>query len=75
MILQDTEDMSDEHAPALQDLTANCDYRSQDDQKHYRQVAHWLRGVAAKCHLPDPQRELRDLARRYDLRADHFDRR
>jgi hypothetical protein len=28
----------------------------------------------AKCHLPNPQQELLDLARRYERRADHMDR-
>ena len=74
MILRDTEDMPNEHAPALQDLTVNRNCRSQHDQKQYRQVAHWLRGVAVKCRLPDPQRELLDIATRYDRRAEHFDR-
>jgi len=66
--------MSDEHTLTLQDITADRDYRSQQYGKRYRQVAHWLRGVAAKCGLPDPQRELLDIARRYDRRADQFER-
>ena len=75
MILRDTEDMSDEHTLTLKNISADRDCRAQRDQKHYRQVAHWLRGVAAKCRLPDPQRELLDIATRYDRRAEHFDRR
>jgi hypothetical protein len=35
----------------------------------------WLRGIAAKCRLPYSQRELLDLARRYDARADRLSRR
>jgi len=35
--------------------------------KHYRELAHWLRGIAAKCRLPYTQKELLDLARRYEL--------
>jgi MFS family permease len=31
--------------------------------------------IAAKCRLPYTQRELLDLARRYDTRADHIGRR
>ena len=33
-------------------------------------LSDWLRGVAAGCRLPYTQRELLDLARRYDTRAD-----
>jgi hypothetical protein len=33
----------------------------------------WLREIARKCHLPNPQQELLDLARRYERRADHMD--
>jgi hypothetical protein len=35
-------------------------------------LAHWIRGIAAKCRLPYTQKELLDLARRYDTRADHI---
>jgi hypothetical protein len=66
--------MSDEHTLTLQDITADRDCRSQQYGKHYRQVAHWLRGVAAKCRLPDPQTELLDIAMRYDRLANHSDR-
>ena len=67
--------MSDEYTPTLQDITAaDRDSWSQHAGKHYRQVAHWLRGVAAECRLPDPHTELLDLATRYDRRADQFDR-
>jgi hypothetical protein len=74
MILWHSKDMSDEHTLTLQDNAADRNCRSQHDGKHYRQVAHWLRGVAAKCRVPDPQRELLGLARRYDRRADQFER-
>jgi hypothetical protein len=40
---------------------------------HYRDLATWLRDIARKCHLPNPQQELLDLARRYERRADHMD--
>jgi hypothetical protein len=66
--------MSDEHTLALQDITADRNCRSQQYRKHYRQVAHWLRGVAAKCRLPDPQTELLDIAGRYDRRANQLDK-
>ena len=42
--------------------------------KHYRDLAMWLREIARKCHLPNSQQELLDLARRYEGRADHMDR-
>jgi hypothetical protein len=42
---------------------------------HYRELAAWLREVAVKCRLPNPQRELLSLARRYERRAVQLDRR
>ena len=42
--------------------------------KHHRDLAMWLREITRKCHLPNPQQELLDLARRYERRADHMDR-
>jgi hypothetical protein len=45
------------------------------DGTHYRGLATKLRTVARECHLPNPQRELLCLARRYERRADHLDRR
>jgi hypothetical protein len=36
---------------------------------------HWLRGVAAKCRLSYTQKELLDLAQRYDTMADRIGRR
>jgi hypothetical protein len=44
------------------------------DGSHYRELATWLREIAHKCRLPNPQRELLDLARRYEIRAGHLDR-
>jgi hypothetical protein len=44
------------------------------DGAHYRELASWLRDLAGKCRLPNPQRELLSLARRYERRADHLDR-
>jgi len=78
--------MSDEHTLKLhppkagtpgecpvQHLAADRDRWSQHAGKHYRELAHWLRGVAAKCRLPNPQRELLGLASRYERQADrHF---
>jgi hypothetical protein len=63
--------MMDEDTLTLQDIAADRDWWSADAGKHYRELAHWLRGIAAKCRLPYTQRELLDLARRYDTRADH----
>ena len=45
------------------------------DGKHYRELATWLRDVARNCRMPNPQRELLNLALRYERRADHLDRR
>jgi hypothetical protein len=66
--------MMDEHTPTLQQIAADRDWWSADAGKHYRELAHWLRGIAAKCRLPYTQKELLDLARRYDTRADRIGR-
>jgi hypothetical protein len=67
--------MSDEHTPTLQAIAADRDWWSAHAGMHYRELAHWLRGIAAKSRLPYTQRELLDLARRYDARADNLSRR
>jgi hypothetical protein len=67
--------MSDEHTPTLQDIAADRDWWSAHAGAHYRELAQWLRGVAAKCRLPYTQKELLALARRYDARADRLSRR
>ena len=67
--------MSEEYTPTLQDLAADRDWWSADAGEHYRELAHWLRGIAAKCRLPNPQRGLLGLARRYEIRANHDARR
>ena len=64
--------MSDEHTPTLQNLAADRDRWSADAGRHYHELAHLLRGIAAKCRLPYSQRELLDLARRYDAGADRL---
>jgi hypothetical protein len=66
--------MLDEHTPTLQHIAADRDRWSQHAGKHCPELAHWLRGVAAKCRLPNPQRELLGFASRYERQADHFDR-
>jgi len=66
--------MSDEHTPTLQQTAADRDWWSANAEKHYGELAHWLRGIAAKCRLPYSQDELLDLARRYDARADRIGR-
>jgi hypothetical protein len=43
---------------------ADRDWRSRDAGKHYRELAHWLRGIAAKCRLPCTQRVSHGLALR-----------
>jgi hypothetical protein len=64
--------MSDEHTPTLQNIAADRDWWSAHAGEQYRELAHWLRGIAAECRLPYSQRELLDLARRYDVRADRL---
>ena len=66
--------MSDEHAPTLQQIAPDRDWWSQEAREHHRELANWLRGIAAKCRLPYTQKELLDLARRYDNRADRISR-
>ena len=62
--------MSDEHNLSLQQFAIDW---LRDSSWHYRQLARRLRGIAAGCRLPNPQRELLNLAARYERRADHFD--
>jgi hypothetical protein len=59
----------------LQDIAADRDWWLRDSGAHYRELATWLREVAGKCRLHNPQRELLSLARPYERRADHLDRR
>jgi len=66
--------VSDKHTPTLQHTAAYRDWWSANAGKHYGELAHWLRGIAAKCRLPYSQDELLDLARRYDARADRIGR-
>jgi hypothetical protein len=44
-------------------------------REHCRELAGWLRQVASKCRLPNPQRELLNLARTYERRAEHLEKR
>ena len=67
--------MIDEDTPTLQDIAADRDWWSVNAGEHYRELAHWLRGVAAKCRLPYTQKELLKLAKRYDTIADRIGRR
>ena len=66
--------MSDEHTPTLQDIAADRDWWPADAGKRYHELAHWLRVIAAKCRLPYTQKQLLDLAWRYDARADRVSR-
>ena len=66
--------MTDEHTPTLHDI-ADRDWWLRDSGAHYCELAGWLRGIAAKCRLPNPQQELLKLARRYEGRAGNFERR
>ena len=67
--------MTDQHTPTLQDPAADRDWWSADAGEHYRELAHWLRGIAAKCRLPYTQKELLKLAKRCDIIADRIARR
>jgi hypothetical protein len=51
------------------------DWWQLDSGAHYRELATWLRDVARRCHLPNPQAELLSLARRYERRGEQLDRR
>jgi hypothetical protein len=59
---------------SLRQADADRDWSSADAGGHYHELARWLRGIAAKCRLPYSQRELLDLAQRYDARADRLSR-
>jgi hypothetical protein len=65
--------MLDEYTLRLQAIVTDQDRWLRQAGAHYRDAAHWLRGLAAKCRVPNPQRELLDLARQYERRAYHFD--
>ena len=66
--------MPDARQPTLQDIAADRDWWLQDSGSHYRELATWLREVAGRCRLPNPQREMLILARRYERRAEHLER-
>jgi len=66
--------MSDEYTLTLQQSAADRNWWSAHAGKHYRDLAHRLRGIAASCRLPYSQGELLDLARRCDARADRIGR-
>jgi hypothetical protein len=66
--------MTDEYTRALQNAAADRDWW-RESGAHYRELATWLRELAARCRLPNPRRELIDLARRYERRAEHAERR
>jgi hypothetical protein len=65
--------MSDEHTLTLKDTAANQDRWLRESGAHYRELARWVRGVAVKCRLASPERELLNLAHRYERRAEQFD--
>jgi hypothetical protein len=45
------------------------------DGDHFREIAGKVRELARYTRSPGMRRELVDLAKRYDRRGDHFDRR
>jgi hypothetical protein len=63
--------MTEKDTPRLQN-SSSADHWLRDSGMHYRELAEWLRDIARKCLLPNPQRELLVLAKRYDLRAEQF---
>ena len=67
--------MPDENKHTLQEIAADRDWWSAEAGKHYRELAHSLRGIAATSRLPHTQKKLLDLARRYDHTADRIGRR
>ena len=67
--------MSDEHTPTLQSIGTDRDWWLRDSGAHYRELASWLRGIAAKCRLPNPQQELLRLSRQYERGATYLERR
>jgi hypothetical protein len=72
IVLCQSECMSDEYTSTLQVIPSDRCSWPWDGGAHYRELAAWFRGVAARCCLPNPQRELLSLAKRYERRADHF---
>jgi hypothetical protein len=67
--------MSNELPPTLRDITADRDWWLTDSGAHYRELAGWLREVATRCRLANPQKELLRLAKQYESRAKHLERR
>jgi hypothetical protein len=59
----------------IADIAADRDWWSANAGKHYHELAHRLRDIAAKWRLPYTHKVLLDLARRYDTRADRIGRR
>jgi hypothetical protein len=47
---------------------------SLQDGTHYREIANELRAIARECYFQNVREDLIDLAARYELRADDFDR-
>jgi hypothetical protein len=58
--------MVDQHTPSFRQIEVDRDWWLNDSGTHYRELAAWLRELASKCRLPNPRRELLDLARRYE---------
>jgi hypothetical protein len=66
-------------ADRVEDAQAQLEYpearAALADGDHYREMADKLRELARLTRSPGIRRELVDLAKRYDRRGDHFDRR
>ncbi len=65
--------MLDGYTHTLQNIAADRKWWLRDSGAHYRELAHWLRGIAAGCRLPNPRKELLRLAERYERRAQHLE--
>jgi hypothetical protein len=63
------------HSRRLAALTVSEPPPPLADDDDYREMAVRLRGLVHQTRSPGVRRELVDLAKRYDRRGEHFDRR
>jgi len=45
------------------------------DSQHHRELAEKLRKIAHQCRSPEARQKILDFALRYEVRADHLDKR
>jgi hypothetical protein len=65
--------MPNDHYPTLREISADRNWWLQDNGAHYKELAGWLHEFAGKCGLPNPQRELLRLARKYERKAENLE--